>query len=335
MASSATLERLLDNRRLQPFLPLLHAAWADGYLSRSEIEQLCAALAEAVPDECVDVLEGWLDADSPPWAQDLAQLAAAIRARASRDMWGLGSVQLGLRLSGSIDEAVVEVLRRADDQLGPFPSRLAVPVTPMVDEDALAPLPDPGPAHFDVDGLRALIDGPRGEIKARVRAILARLEFAHQYDESIATQRRRVLELTGILASEGIGSLGFPAEVGGAGDPAGAVAAFSVIAQHDLSLLTKFGVQFGLFAGALPRLGTDKHRRLLIGALRMDPLGCFAMTETGHGSDVASLGTVARRSSLGERFRDPHTNHPGAQGLHRQRRRARKCCRRVRPTPGG
>ncbi len=310
MATTSTLERLLDDRRLRPLLPLLHSAWADGYLSRSEIDRLCRALAEAVPDECTDILNGWLDPDSPPSAQEVARLAAAIRADAPKELWRIGSVKLGLRLAGSIDDAVAEVLRRTDDEFGPFPSRVATPVTPAVDEGALSPLPEPGPAEFDLERLRRLLDGPEAQVKARVRAILSRPDFAHRYDEPIGSQRRRVLEMMAILGSEGIGSIGFPPEVGGAGNPSGAVAAFTVIAQHDLSLLTKFGVQFGLFAGALFRLGTDQHRPLLVGALRMDPLGCFAMTETGHGSDVASLETVARHTPSGFEI---HTPHPRAR----------------------
>ena len=56
----------------------------------------------------------------------------------------------------------------------------------------------------------------------------------------------------------------------------------------------KVGVQFGLFGGAILQLGTKPHhdaylRDLVTGKL----MGCFAMTETGHGSNVQALGTVA------------------------------------------
>ena len=58
--------------------------------------------------------------------------------------------------------------------------------------------------------------------------------------------------------------------------------------------MVKAGVQFGLFAGAIQHLGTERHHeRYLADAISGRLLGCFAMTETGHGSNVQALGTTA------------------------------------------
>ncbi|HEX7738626.1 MAG TPA: acyl-CoA dehydrogenase, partial [Marmoricola sp.] len=58
--------------------------------------------------------------------------------------------------------------------------------------------------------------------------------------------------------------------------------------------LVKVGVQFGLFGGAILQLGTKKHHDAYLSALiKGELLGCFAMTESGHGSNVQALGTVA------------------------------------------
>jgi acyl-CoA oxidase len=89
-------------------------------------------------------------------------------------------------------------------------------------------------------------------------------------------------------------AIGFPVEYGGEGEVGKMVAGFETMAFGDLSLLVKCGVQFGLFGGAVLHLGTEKHhaRHLEdIVALRLP--GCFAMTETGHGSNVQQLGTTA------------------------------------------
>ncbi|MFT3970824.1 MAG: acyl-CoA dehydrogenase [Micropruina sp.] len=68
---------------------------------------------------------------------------------------------------------------------------------------------------------------------------------------------------------------------------------FETIAYGDLSVAIKSGVQHGLFGGAIAGLGTaEHHERLLADALSLRTLGCFAMTERGHGSDVASLETT-------------------------------------------
>lgn len=64
-----------------------------------------------------------------------------------------------------------------------------------------------------------------------------------------------------------------------------------MLAMSDLSLMVKAGVQWGLFGGAVENLGTERHHeRYVKRVIDCDLLGCFAMTETGHGSDVQSLG---------------------------------------------
>ena len=86
----------------------------------------------------------------------------------------------------------------------------------------------------------------------------------------------------------------FPREYGGEGDMGAALTAFQTIALVDLSLLVKIGVQYGLFGGVIRRLGTKRHHeRYLRAAMTMELPGCFAMTETGHGSDVQSIRTIA------------------------------------------
>ncbi len=66
-----------------------------------------------------------------------------------------------------------------------------------------------------------------------------------------------------------------------------------MLAMSDLSLMVKAGVQWGLFGGAVENLGTERHGRYIQDIITLDLLGCFAMTETGHGSDVQSLETTA------------------------------------------
>ncbi len=62
-------------------------------------------------------------------------------------------------------------------------------------------------------------------------------------------------------------------------------------------------MQWGLFASAIMHLGTaDHHARLLPGAMSLDVPGVFAMTETGHGSDVASVATTATYDPATQEF---------------------------------
>src|SRR5919198_1453047 len=87
-------------------------------------------------------------------------------------------------------------------------------------------------------------------------------------------------------------------------DAAGrSVAGFETLAFGDLSLLVKCGVQFGLFGGAVLHLGTEKHHERYLGRIaRLDLPGCFAMTETGHGSNVQALRTTATYDPAAEEF---------------------------------
>jgi acyl-CoA oxidase len=109
-----------------------------------------------------------------------------------------------------------------------------------------------------------------------------------------AEYRRRVIAWARELAEENVSGVGYPAEFGGGGNVGGSVAAFETLAFGDLSLLVKFGVQFGLFGGAVLHLGTEEqHQRYLPDIRTLELPGCFAMTETGHGSDVQSIRTTA------------------------------------------
>ena len=81
----------------------------------------------------------------------------------------------------------------------------------------------------------------------------------------------------------------------------------------NLSLMVKAGVQWGLFGGAVQALGTDRHHeRYLPAIMSLELPGCFAMTETGHGSDVQHLRTTAVYDPDSEEF-VVHTPHESAR----------------------
>lgn len=59
------------------------------------------------------------------------------------------------------------------------------------------------------------------------------------------------------------------------------------------SVSTKLGVQFFLYTQTLLTLGTQKHLKLVENALALKDLGCFALTELAHGSNVQGCITNA------------------------------------------
>lgn len=139
-----------------------------------------------------------------------------------------------------------------------------------------------------------LLQGPRGAIRERARDLLLRDDFAPVHEMPRGEHRERILEQLRVVADDGLVRVGFPASVGGRDDVASFVTAFEELSYGDISLQVKVGVHFGLFGGAIQQLGTEAHhRRYLPGVLDCTTPGCFAMTETGHGSDVQSLVTTA------------------------------------------
>ncbi|MCD9155125.1 acyl-CoA dehydrogenase family protein [Aeromicrobium duanguangcaii] len=142
--------------------------------------------------------------------------------------------------------------------------------------------------------LRRSIDGKWRHVREQSRVELAALDLAYDHSLSLDEARERVLDQMKQLVPTGIPAAGFRTENGGTGDPGMAVTGIEMLAQFDLSLMVKAGVQWGLFGGAIENLGTERHHEAYIPALiNLDLLGCFAMTETGHGSDVQSLETTA------------------------------------------
>jgi acyl-CoA oxidase len=150
--------------------------------------------------------------------------------------------------------------------------------------------------QIDVPALTELLDGRYANVRRMVREEMT--EYADILKDaeemSIPDYRRRVRDLLVTMAETGHTGLGFPKEYGGGGDIGASIAAFESLALGDLSLLVKCGVQFGLFGGAILMLGTKPHHdAYLEDVIRGRLLGCFAMTETGHGSNVQALGTTA------------------------------------------
>lgn len=161
----------------------------------------------------------------------------------------------------------------------------------------------------DVAHLEHVLGGRWRDVRRDARAFLADPRLHRVEGLSCAEQRARVLEQLRILATEGDVLRAFPTELGGADDHGAALARFEEVLVADPSLQIKAGVQWGLFASAILHLGTeDHHRRLLPAAMSLEVPGAFAMTEAGHGSDVASLATTATYDPATEEF-VIHTPH--------------------------
>jgi acyl-CoA oxidase len=162
-------------------------------------------------------------------------------------------------------------------------------------------------------GLREALDGRWGHVREAAREQLAGSHFVAVPGESIDQARERVSRLILQLPVDPGVAAGFPKAYGGSADPGGSVVAAEMLAQIDLSLMVKAGVQWGLFGGAVVALGTERHHEAYLrDIISAELMGCFAMTETGHGSDVQQLRTTCTYDPDSGTF-DLHTPHEAAR----------------------
>lgn len=132
------------------------------------------------------------------------------------------------------------------------------------------------------------------DIRLHTRSICEKPQMWQEVGLTHHEHRERVFGQLKLLVDEGATVYGFPKSVGGSADPGGSLTVFEELIFADPSLQIKYGVQWGLFGAAVLYLGTDEHHEeLLPGIISLETPGCFAMTETGHGSDVANIGTTA------------------------------------------
>ncbi|MEP6666652.1 MAG: acyl-CoA dehydrogenase [Nocardioidaceae bacterium] len=160
------------------------------------------------------------------------------------------------------------------------------------------PAPDPGL-------LTEYLEAPYADVTAGVRSELAKhadiLDF--QLEEPAVAFRERVLKTLLMMTESKQTGLSFPTRYGGGGDIGASIAAFQTLAYSDLSLLVKTGVQFGLFGGAILHLGSERHHDAhLADVISGRTLGCFAMSETGHGSNVQAVETTATYDADADEF---------------------------------
>ncbi|AUZ34762.1 acyl-CoA dehydrogenase [Arthrobacter sp. PGP41] len=164
----------------------------------------------------------------------------------------------------------------------------------------------PQPA-VDVETLGRQLLGKWAAVRLQARDLAARPEL-HKIEGLTHTEHRtRVFGQLRYLVDNGAVHRAFPAALGGADDHGGNIAGFEELVVADPSLQIKAGVQWGLFGSAVMHLGTaEHHAKWLPGIMNLDIPGCFAMTETGHGSDVASIATTATYDPSTEEF-EVHT----------------------------
>lgn len=149
-------------------------------------------------------------------------------------------------------------------------------------------------ASVDVAKLNTVLLGKWADVRRQAREAMKNPELHRINGLSVHEHRERVFQQLRILVETGQAKRAFPKSVGGLEDHGGNLAAFEETITADPSLSIKGGVQWGLFGAAIMHLGTEEHHaKWLPDVISLATPGAFAMTEIGHGSDVASLATTA------------------------------------------
>jgi len=173
----------------------------------------------------------------------------------------------------------------------------------MVDAAARPTAASAPEAGIDVARVNELLMGTWAHTRREARELIK--DPAFWRDDSLGKDehRERVLTQLHLLVENNAVHRAFPKEFGGEEDNGANIAGFEELVAADPSLQIKSGVQWGLFGGAVLQLGTEEHhKRWLPGIMDLSIPGAFTMTEIGHGSDVAAVGTTATYDPETEEF---------------------------------
>ncbi len=292
-------ERFKKNPSLYIFLPLLYTVWEDSVLTPSEVKSLNQLISDLswLSAQDKELLREQIDPSSPPSPEEFKNWLSEIRNIASQSTERKDSLtDLGIKLANAHGSNInVEEVKAS---LGKFESSLGIISRESAfhftsDRDTQTEKHNTQQS-FDINKLADILDGDQKDVIQKVKILLSDSEFKYLNTDNLGEYREKVLQWCKHLAKHGYGSMAYPKEYGGQADMAAYFAIMEALSYHDLSLVIKFGVQFGLWGMSVYFLGTEKHHKKYlkdIGTLELP--GCFAMTETGHGSNVRGIETTA------------------------------------------
>lgn len=304
----------MENSRLKSFIPLFYLVWSDDLLTQKEFITLQEFIRSQnwLSKEEQEELLSKIDISIPPSREQLTKWKADIE-KSIQDKQSVKSIfDIVVALSGD-DQSLKELepaFTKLENDLGVFGEeaigafkKTATSFTSNYKTES----------SFDTKKLTEILDGEQASIIKRVKTVISKPEFAYETSTDTTVYRAKVYEWCKILAKENLGNMAYPKQYGGGENIADYFAIMETLSYHDLSLVIKFGVQFGLWGMSVQSLGTEKHYSKYlkdIGSLKLP--GCFAMTETHHGSNVKGLETTATYNHNNQTF-TIHTPNATAQ----------------------
>ncbi len=324
-SNSKLLQPIIENEVLLAFLPIIYVGWTDAEFSKSELDSLKNAVKSSdwLETEEKNWLMNHLNGKNPPSVETIKHLGDLVTQIA--DTIPLSSkdclVTLGKQIArvGKNDtyirinsKAATQLLHEFEETIGEISEATYAYIFSESQSD-LDTLKIGKKANFDVKAMNHFLDGDYAEARNSVRKMLEQPAFRHVYGLNKEAYREQVLLWLQTAAKEGFGAYAFPEYAGGKDKIGAYLAAFETLAYFDLSLVVKFGVQFGLFGGSVQMLGTERHHKKYLKAIgNLELPGCFAMTELGHGSNVREIETMATYDFDTDEF-IIHTPFPSAR----------------------
>lgn len=285
-------------------LPLFFVGWRDSILSPTEMKMIHLRIREMkhLTNEDKNYLIAYTDPTNPPstslykeWLHAIRTHAATLPHHQKLNLATLGVEMARVNMTNASDaeiNTIVGAIHELELAMGIDDPTIQARLFEQIGIEAEVVDNEAG---FDSAKLYDLTQWFRPEAKSKVKTLL--LDPIFDIDESMVDKDDlRNITLTRLqeIAHQGIGALSYPIANGGGGDIGSYMVGFEMLSHHDLSLAVKYGVQFGLFGGAILNLGTKYHHDTFLPKTgSTEYLGCFAMTETGHGSNVKDLETTA------------------------------------------
>ncbi len=321
--SQADIHTIEQSPGLLIFLPMLYVAWSDSVLTKEEVASIEQKILKQdwLTEDEKSFVSKCLQPEKPPSPKQLKEWLSVIKRAApfipNNSRKSLAS--LGLEITRISDQAREQwQSETAQQALSQIEDALGVITTEALDDlfiEGPRDLPETFeiPARLDVEQFSQIHDGKSHTIKQKLRQLLQSEDFRKEHAADRDSYRQEVLKWCQVLARAGYGSLSYPETYGGRDNMRDYFATMETLSLFDLSLTIKYGVQFGLFGGSILSLGTRKHHEQYlkdVGTLALP--GCFAMTETGHGSNVRDIETTATYDQESNEF-IVHTPSPSAR----------------------
>ena len=275
------------------YIPFFYVIWSDDLLTYSEISVVKKAIEndDTLGKGDHNYLMGCLDKEAPPTNKEIKNWNKVISNSGIKlvesDTYPLSTFSQKMICHHFHDCPFNNHLKDIELNLGIQPNHYSDLFEIEVQKKSTSDLYK----HEELDNI---LKGEHTAAVDRFRDVLKDPIFKWSIRRDKKCFRAHVLKQVEFLAQKGYGAMAYPEVYGGTDNMPGYAAVFENMMYVDGSMAIKFGVQFGLFGGSIQKLGTKAHHdKYLTDTGKATLLGCFAMTETGHGSNVRGVKTTA------------------------------------------